>query len=301
MKLKDIGEFGFIDKLKEMLKANSSVVCSIGDDAAVIKYSRDEYFLFASDMLVENVHFKISGQKDIFAKIGHKALACNISDIASMGGVPKYAVISLGLSPDLDYKKALEFFSGAQKLARKFGISIVGGDLSRSEKVIVDVSLIGFVKKKNLTLRSGAHSGDIIFVTGPLGGSSSGKHLMFTPRLKVAQYIIKKYKINSMIDISDGLAGDLWQIIKASEKGAMLFKELLPITPGLRNIKAALYEGEDFELLFTVSVKMAERITKDKKLKVYAIGEILENRKIFDLVNKKGRRRKLKPGGYEHF
>ena len=301
MKLKDIGEFGFIDRLKSKLKADKSVIYSIGEDAAVIKYNRDEYLLFASDMLIENVHFKISGQKDIFAKIGHKALACNISDIASMGGVPKYAVISLGLPPDLDYKKALEFFSGAQKLAGKFGINIVGGDLSRSEKVIVDVSLIGIVKKKNLTLRSGARSGDIIFVTGPLGGSCSGKHLTFTPRLKQAQYIIKKYKINSMIDISDGLAGDLWQIIKSSEKGAMLFKELLPITPGARNIKAALYEGEDFELLFTVSVKMAEKITKNKKLKVYAIGEILENRKIFDLVNKKGRRRKLKPGGYEHF
>ncbi len=301
MKLKNIGEFGFIDKLKGMLKADSSVVCSIGDDTAVIKYSRDEYLLFASDMLIENVHFKISGQKNIFSKIGHKALACNISDIASMGGIPKYAVISLGLPPELDCKKALEFFSGAQKLARKFGISIVGGDLSKSEKVIVDVSLVGFVKKKNLTLRSGARNGDIIFVTGPLGGSGTGKHLMFTPRLKVAQYIVKKYKINSMIDISDGLAGDLRQIIKSSEKGAMLFKELLPVTPGFRSIEAALYEGEDFELLFTVSVKMAEKITKDKKLKVYAIGEILGNRKIFDLVNKKGRRMKLKPGGYEHF
>lgn len=301
MKLKDIGEFGLIDKLKKKFKTGQSVICSIGEDAAVIKYKRDEYLLFASDMLIENVHFKISKEKGLFAKIGHKALACNISDIVAMGGIPRYAVISLGLPAGLNLRFALEFFSGMQKLARKFGVSIVGGDISRSNRIIADVSLIGFVRRKNLTLRSGACSGDIIFVTGSLGGASCGKHLAFTPRLEEAQYLLRKYKVNSMIDISDGLAQDLWQIVKSSEKGAVLYEELLPVASQAGNTKTALYEGEDFELLFTVSLKVAEEIMKDKKLKVYAIGEIFKNRKIFDLVDKTGRQKNLKLSGYKHF
>jgi thiamine-monophosphate kinase len=301
MRLKDIGEFGLIDKLKKELKSDKSVICSIGEDAAVIKYTKDAYLLFASDMLMEDVHFKISKEKDIFLKIGHKALACNISDIVAMGGVPKYAVVNLGIAPNLNLNKVFDIFSGLKKIAKKFGVNIVGGDLSKSNKIIIDVSLIGFAKKKNLTLRSTAKSGDIIFVTGPLGGSSSGKHLTFTPRLKEAQFLLRNYKINAMIDISDGLIQDLWQILRTSRKGAILYEELLPIATLAKDIKSALYEGEDFELLFTVSPKTAKKIIRDARIRVYRIGEIVRDRKKFDLIDKKGCQKKLKLIGFKHF
>jgi len=300
-KMKNSGEFELIDKLKKRFKSDKSVICSIGDDAAAIEYNSKKYLLFASDMLVEDVHFKVAGQKNIFEKIGHKALACNISDIAGMGGVPKYAVISLGLPPRLAYRRGIEISSGVRKLAKKFSVNIVGGDICASEKIVINVSVIGFVEKKNLILRSGAGAGDIIFVTGPLGGSAAVRHLAFTPRLKEAQYLVKKYKINSMIDISYGLVGDLRQIMKASGKGALLFEEFIPISREAKGIEAAFYEGEDFELLFTADAKTAGRILENKKIKAYAIGKILKNKKIFDLVDSNGRKRKIKPGGYRHF
>ena len=301
MQVKDIGEFALIESLKKKFKSTASVPYSIGEDAAVINYTKDKYLLFASDMLIEDVHFKITKEKNIFSKIGHKALASNISDIAAMGGVPKYAVVSLALKPDLDLKKAMEIFSSLKKTAERFDIIVVGGDLSKSKKLIIDVSIIGFAKKKNLTLRSTAKTNDIIFVTGALGGSSKGKHLTFTPRLKEAQYLLSKYKINSMIDISDGLAQDLSHILRESKKGAILFEELIPLSSKAKSTKDALYEGEDFELLFTASIYQARRIVKDNKIKTYNIGQIVEKRNFLSLVDKKGKQKKLKMTGYRHF
>lgn len=301
MKLKELGEFGLIDRLKRKLKSDRSVLHSIGDDAAVIKYTKDEYLLFASDMLVEDVDFKITGDKELFAKIGHKALACNISDIAAMGGEPKYVLVNLGLRADLPAEKVFEIFSGIEKTARKFGISVVGGDLSSAEKIIISISIIGFVEKKFLTLRSTAKSGDVIFVTGALGGSGRGSHLTFTPRLKEARYLVSKYKINSMLDISDGLVQDLSHILRASGKGAVLYKEKIPVSPSAKDINSALYEGEDFELLFTASETAAEKLAKDKNLKIFRIGEILGDKKKFTMVDKKGFSVKLKPKGFRHF
>lgn len=300
-KLRDIGEFGIIDKLKKKFKGDASVKYSIGEDAAVISYSRTKYLLFASDMLVEDVHFKIENGKDIFFKIGHKALACNISDIAAMGGVPKYAVVSLGLRPDMKETEIWEIFSGLKKTARKFDVNIVGGDLSKAEKIVIDVSVIGFVEKKKLTLRSKAETGDIVFVTGRLGGSEKGRHLSFVPRLKEARQLVKNYKINSMIDISDGLIQDLGHILELSKKGAVLYEELIPIADEASGLEAALYEGEDFELLFTVSVETAGRIIKDKKISVYEIGEVVKDRRRLDIISKTGVQTRINPKGFRHF
>lgn len=301
MKLKELGEFGLIEALKKKLKSDKSVAHSIGDDAAVIKHTKDEYLLFASDMIVEDVDFKISGEKGLFAKIGHKALACNISDIAAMGGLPKYALVNLGLKPDLDTEKVFEIFSGIEKTARRFDISIVGGDLSKSDKLVISISIIGFVGEKNLTLRSTAKTGDVIFVTGALGCSGKGSHLTFTPRLKEARYLVSKYEINSMIDISDGLVQDLSHILKASGKGAVLYREKIPVSSSAKDINSALYDGEDFELLFTVSEPSAEKLAKDKNLKVFPIGEILGDKKKFTMIDKKGLLVKLEIKGFRHF
>ncbi|MFH1855879.1 MAG: thiamine-phosphate kinase [Candidatus Omnitrophota bacterium] len=301
MKLKDIGEFGFIDILKKKFKSDSSVVCSIGDDAAVIKYNKNEYLLFASDMIVEDVHFKIKSDKNIFFKIGHKALACNISDIAAMGGVSKYIVVNMGVNPDFNKADVLSVFSGMNKLAKKFGVNIIGGDFSKSDKLTVSIAIIGVVKKKQLVLRSGAQAGDIIFVTGLLGGSGAGKHMVFMPRVKESMYLVNKYKINAMIDISDGLARDLRQITEASKKGAILREELLPISPSAKSIEDTLYEGEDFELLFTADAKTAAKLKKDKKIKVHEIGRITADRKKFAIVLKSGAEKKLAVKGFRHF
>ena len=154
MKLKRIDEFELIKELTSGLKKSSSVIKSVGDDAAVIRYKKGVCLLLTTDILIEDVHFKINkaSPKDI----GYKALACNISDIAAMGGVPKYAVISLGLSNNLSLDFAKSLYKGLEKVAKVYDVEIVGGDISRSKKLIINIALLGYVKSKNLTFRDKA-------------------------------------------------------------------------------------------------------------------------------------------------
>ena len=137
-----------------------------------------------------------------------------LSDIAACGGYGRYAQISLGLSPNISVSRVRQLYQGIISQAEKFRVKIVGGDISQSDKLIIDVGLVGVVEHKNLTRRAGAKKGDIIFVSGKLGGSIYRRHLAFTPRIKEARYLVKNYKINSMIDISDGLIQDLGHILK---------------------------------------------------------------------------------------
>ncbi len=285
MKLKGIDETQLIKRLTSRLKKDSTILKGVGDDSAVIKYKKNTYLLITTDILIEDVHFKIKKTKPEL--IGHKALACNISDIAAMGGKPKYAVISLGLPRDLDLNFADAIFKGIRKEAILYGIKIVGGDISSSSKVIINITLIGFAKKKNLTFRDTAKVGDKIFVTGKLGGSQRGKHLSFRPRLNEALSLIRKYKINSMIDLSDGLAQDLNNIIQPSKVGALIYEDKIPLSKDA-DINSALYEGEDFELLFTTGKEESKKIevSKIKGLKVTKIGEIVNKSKRFKIIDK---------------
>jgi thiamine-monophosphate kinase len=303
MKIKDIGEIGLIKRIAQTARTDSSVIKGIGDDTAVIKWTRDKYLLFACDMLVEDVHFRRKSAAPF--QIGWKALARNLSDVAAMGGVGRYAVVSVGIDPDSAVSLADEIWKGLGSIAKKFDINIVGGDTVRSKKLIIDVSLIGEVEKSSLVLRSGAREGDAILVTGSLGGSMKGRHLSFMPRIKEARRLVKNFKINSMIDISDGLILDLWRILEAGGTGARIYESLIPVSGDAGSFRKAVTDGEDFELLFTMSAKEAKRLLKTKFLKaktpITVIGEITAKKESYLLMREDGKKERLHPNGYLHF
>jgi len=293
-------ELNFINYLKKTIKYKTDVICGIGDDAAVLKHTKNKHLLFASDMLVEGVHFS-RNTKPI--DIGWKAIAVNASDIAAMGGVPKYVVISAGLPERRALKVLKRILEGAKKACKKFNIQIVGGDTNKGKNLVIDVSIIGEVEKKCLTLRSGAKQGDFIFVTGELGKGKE-KHLNFIPRLKEARTLVRNFKINSMIDISDGLFLDFYRIAEASRVGGVIYKSLIPLGEGAK-MKNALSGGEDFELLFTLSIKEAKRLilymARHKYPPVTLIGEVVLKSRGLNFVGDEGRVSKIRPKGYMHF
>jgi len=307
--LKNIGEFGLIERIKAKTSVDKSVICGIGDDAAVLRLNKNKSLLFTSDILIEDVHFK---RKDATPyQIGRKALAVNISDIAAMGGIPKYALLSVGLPSDLTLKFVDCLYLGIRKLAENFKINIVGGDTSSGKKLIISVSLIGEVKNKELVTRSGAKKGDIIFVTGSLGMSWKNKHLNFRPKLEEARTLVKNFRLSSMIDISDGLSSDLWQVAKASKVGAVLFENLIPLAKGVKAlakkkkknpVDLALNSGEEFELLFTLSPSEARKLVDSNlDFPFTCIGEIIAAEHGLQLIDRHQQLRRLEPGGFRHF
>ncbi len=302
MKLRSLGEFGLIRRIAK--KADrETVLVGIGDDAAVVKVSHgNNYLLLTTDMLIEGVHFLKSKASPY--QIGHKAVAVNISDIAAMGGFPKYGVVSLGLPKDTDVEFVDRMYKGMRKVSGKFKMDIVGGDISLSQKLVVNVALVGEVERKNLILRKGARAGDLLFVTGTLGGATKKKHLIFKPRLEEARLLVKNFHPTSMIDISDGLSQDLSHLTCASGVGAVLYEELIPVFRRTDCFTDALSEGEDYELLFTISsqeIKRFLKVSRRWKVKVSCIGEIVEEGFGMKLVDKKGNTNMLKPKGYSHF
>jgi thiamine-monophosphate kinase len=190
---------------------------------------------------------------------------------------------------------------GVFVLADRFGVNIVGGDISRVNRLTIDVSMLGVVEKKNLVLRSGAKEGDVIFVSGKLGGSILGKHLKFTPRLREARFLVKNFKVNSMIDISDGLVQDLSHILKESNAGAVIYEELIPLSSKARNLEDALYRGEDFELLFTMPPCEAKKLHAKGTFNFRAVGEIVAKKYGLILVDRENRKKFIKAKGFCHF
>lgn len=278
MKISKLGEFGLIDALKKYAPIFKPVIKGIGDDAAVLPYRKSEYLLLTTDMLAEDTHFTLRMPAQ---SIGYKALACNISDIAAMGGLPAYAVVSIGIPKSLPVSFIKNVYKGIQFVAQSFNISIVGGDTIKTDKIMINIALLGFVEKKYLVTRDGARPGDWIFVTGPLGGSfKSGRHLSFVPRLGQARFLVKKFKPSAMIDISDGLTGDLNHILKAGKVGAHLDYASIPKHEGA-NLSQALSDGEDYELLFTLSPQSARSLmdwqANQKLFYFYPIGTVTPN------------------------
>lgn len=303
MKIKDIGELRFIKRFKRKIKLDNTIVIGPGDDTAVIKWKKDKFLLFTCDMLIEDIHFTRRNSSPF--QIGWKSMAVNISDIAAMGGVPRQAVVSLGLPKNTKLTFADNLFSGIKKAADKFNINITGGDVNTSKKIVVDISMLGEVRKKYLTLRSGAKRGDIIMVTGKLGGSQKGKHLKFNPRIKESQYLVRNFKLTSMMDISDGLSSDLFQISSASKVGAKIYESLIPVSREAKSLNHALSDGEDFELLFTVAKNniktLIDNFEKNTALSVTPIGQIVPKHKGVTVVDRHGRECPLSAKGYSHF
>lgn len=309
-----MNEFELIARLTRALPTNDSVVIGAGDDCAVLDVGADDrLLLFKTDAVVEGVHFTSETPPE---KIGHKALARCLSDIAAMAGTPTAALITLGLPKKFQPEFVEQIYAGLNALARKQGVAIVGGETTTNPAgVLLSVALIGFVPRGQLLLRSGAKVGDAIFVTGELGGSITGRHLEFEPRLAEARWLAEHFSIHAMMDVSDGLAGDLRHILHASQSGAELLKSAIPISRAAKEISkrgdaakpaiiAALTDGEDFELLFTVASKFAVPLLdawkkQFPKLKLSCIGKIIagEGLKLRDATGV----RPLTTHGYVHF
>src|SRR3989338_6859221 len=185
--LSRIGEFGLITRIGKRTRCDRSVLCGIGDDVAVLRGDSKKDLLFAADMLIEDRHFRMDEATPF--EIGWKAVAVNVSDIAAMGGIPRHLVVSIGVpgSLSLDFIEAM--YRGMRAVSKIYGVNLVGGDTNRADKLIVSVAILGEVPRGRAVLRSGARAGDVIFVTGGLGGSyKSGKHLRLRPRLKESRF-----------------------------------------------------------------------------------------------------------------
>jgi len=233
-------------------------------------------------------------------------MAVNLSDIAAMAGVPRYALISIVTRPELGPSFLHELFEGVQRLADAFDVAIVGGDTnSWNGGLVVSVTLIGTATSRGAVKRSGAKLGDWIFVTGPCGGSILGRHLRPVQRIREAMAIHELCNIHSMIDVSDGLAADLRHILQESQLGAELHDSWIPIHPDARTLAAttgrtpldhALNDGEDFELVFTVSPEDGAKLSTRSELT--RIGTIIEQG--YQLVSETGQRTPLIPKGWQH-
>lgn len=296
--LKKLGEFGLIKRIQKMAKQKRAIL-GIGDDCAVAPYTKDKYLLLTVDMLIEGVHFdlKKAGPK----RVGRKALAVSLSDIAAMGGIPKYCLISQSAPSDASIKMIDDFYSGFLKLADEYGVELIGGDTNRSDKFIFDVCVIGEVEKKYLTRRGGAKVGDKIYVTGRLGGSIKGRQYDFTPRVKEARVLVRDFKVNAMIDVSDGISSDLRHIVESSGVGAVIYEKNIPIAES-SSLKDALGGGEDFELLFTMPGDISGKILSERVgAPVKKIGEIRPKKDGVRIICKNGKEAELKAAGYKHF
>jgi thiamine-monophosphate kinase len=309
-----MNEFELIARLTKSLPANESVVVGAGDDCAVLDLGvPDKLVLFKTDAVVEGIHFRSATPPE---KIGRKALARCLSDIAAMAGTPTAALVTLALPEKFDEEFVTKIYDGLNALAEESGVAVVGGETTTNPgRILVSISLLGTVPRGRQVLRSGAKVGDAIFVTGELGGSLAEKHMEFEPRLAEARWLAEHFSIHAMLDLSDGLAGDLRHILNASKAGAEILKSAVPASRAAKlrakegstakpAFAAALTDGEDFELLFTVASKDAVKLLdswkqKFPKTKLSCIGKIVEGDGI--LIRDRHGSHKLNAHGYVHF
>jgi thiamine-monophosphate kinase len=310
MTIKELGgEFSMIERIMKNPR-NASVIKSIGDDCAVIDIGNNVYHLYTVDMLVEDDHFS----RRYFSPydIGYKAMVSNVSDIASCGGKVLYGLISFSLNNSIDVPFIDEFYRGIYDVCNEFSFDLVGGDTTHGKNLTISITLIGEVTKSDLRLRSMAKPGDLIVTSAPLGGSTAGLRLFLKNiegfdsvkqihlHPKCGMNILNKILpiAHAMTDVSDGLASEVRNIARQSNTGAEIFKDAIPLSEGIRESAAilgddpyeyALYGGEDFALIYTVSPDT------QKDIQGTVVGKITDGNQL--LLDGKP----LEKFGYDHF
>ncbi len=332
MKVSELGEFGLIDLLAKMVSSSQNnqsephqqLIIGIGDDAAV--WHDDASIKLATvDSLIQDVHFSLSTIS--WKELGWKALAVNLSDIAAMGGMPRYALVSLALPGDTEVEDVTALYEGMMELAQQFQVAIVGGDTCKAPVVSITVTVLGSSHSQNILGRATARPGDNIAVTGYLGSAAAGMEMLtnklqfepegttylrdafLRPRPRIAEgQLLVKQGVATAIDISDGLLSDLRQICKASRVSARVEVDRLPVQPvvrdnfGERALELALAGGEDYELLFTASAGVINRVKGEAPCPVTIIGEITEDKPgELSLLDTSGNPVNPRDIGWEHF
>ncbi|MCK6616311.1 MAG: thiamine-phosphate kinase [Cyclobacteriaceae bacterium] len=334
----ELGEFGLIERIHQQVKlANTSSLKGIGDDAAVIDLG-NEYLLWSTDLLAEGIHFDLAFTP--LQHLGHKAVSVNVSDIAAMNGKAEQILVSIALSNRFSVEAVDALYSGIYAACEQYNVDLVGGDTTASRAgLIISVSILGRVAKDKVVYRSGAKPNDIICVTGDLGAAYTGLQILerekevflsnpnMQPGLEKYQYMVGRQlrpiartdivfeleemgvKPTAMIDISDGLASELFHIGKNSNVGVRIFEDKIPLDAETYNTAAlefkidpvtcALNGGEDYELLFTISSSDADKIKNHPD--VHMIGYVHDKPKEFLLITKQGNAVPLTAQGWDHF
>jgi thiamine-monophosphate kinase len=324
MKVSELGEFGLIDLLAEMVGGGQDehLLIGIGDDAAAWKGDASIQ-LATVDSFIQDVHYPPGIAS--WQELGWKAMAANLSDIAAMGGVPRYALVSLALPEDTEVDDVAALYSGMIDLGQQYGVAIIGGDISRAPIVAITITILGSSQKKQILTRSAAEPGEVVAVTGPLGAAAAGLEMLSkglqldleadtrlrnaflhpSPRIAEGQLLLEQ-GVKTAIDISDGLISDLSQICKASQVGARVEIDRVPVEPtvkakfGEKSLELALSGGEDYELLFTAKAEVIDRVKRAASCPITAIGEIVAGKGV-TLVDRQGNPIELGKAGWEHF
>ena len=334
--LKDLGEFGLIERLTKKIKLfNENTLLGPGDDAAIINSSKE--ILVSSDMLVEGIHFDMAFTP--LKHLGYKSVIVNISDIYAMNGTPKQITVGLAISSKYTLEAIEEFYDGILLACEKYKVDVIGGDITSCiNGLTISVTAIGEAMKKEIVKRSGAKENDLLITTGDLGGAYMGLNVLqrekevwksnpnMQPELDNYNYILERQlkpearrdvieflkKCNviptSMIDISDGLASEVFHICTSSNVGCQLYEEKIPIDPQTYQTSmdfntnptvSALNGGEDYELLFTINQKDYEKIKNDPNLTV--IGHITKKSQGINLIGNGNSSTPLQAQGWNHF
>src|SRR6266480_7162150 len=295
MKLREIGEDRLLGRLLPDLPLAKAVVRGPGDDCAVVETrDRRNFLVLKTDCVVAGVHFLATANA---RDVGWKAMMRPLSDFAATSAVPQFALITLIAPQQTKVKWVKELYRGLRRAAKRFKVSIVGGETSSTPgPVAISVSVVGFVERDRCISRRGGRAGDDLFVTGRLGSAMKRKHLQFVPRIAESRWLTRNFSIHAMMDLSDGLGADLPRLARASRVGFSIEMENLPLNRGA-TIDDAISEGEDYELLFAISPRDRNRLLRSWNKK---FPKLLLTR-IGSFSQLSTRNYQLLPRGYVHF
>jgi len=296
----DMGEHEAIRRLSERLGCHPDLTVGAGDDCAVVRMADSGFDqVLTTDPVIEGVHFA-SGEDPV--RVGNKAAGRVLSDLAAMGAKPQWMLVNVVAPPTLDFHILEQVYEGMTALCTRFAATIIGGDLSRGPHLEIHVFGTGVLPAGTALLRSGAGVGDSIFVTGRLGCSRKGRHLDFVPRVEEGIFLRESGRVGAMMDISDGLATDLRHIMKQSGVGVELVADKIP---RVGTLEQALYDGEDFELLFTVRPEIVDDLLREWDSRFddrpVCIGRTTHATDLLNLLLPDGSLQVLKAKAFEHF